>query len=82
MIGLELVRDLKTKEPAAGSGESSSCPIRERGVLAGVGGVFGNVLRLQPPLSITAEECDRAVRSWRRCGPLLERRGREILRIQ
>ena len=34
--------------------------MRERGVLVGVGGIFGNVVRLQPPLSITAEECDRA----------------------
>jgi 4-aminobutyrate aminotransferase-like enzyme len=24
-----------------------------------VGGIYGNVLRIQPPLSITEEECDR-----------------------
>ena len=34
--------------------------MRERGILVGVGGVFGNVVRFQPPLSITADECDRA----------------------
>jgi class 3 adenylate cyclase len=35
--------------------------LRDRGVLVGVGGVLGNVVRVQPPLSITADECDRAV---------------------
>jgi 4-aminobutyrate aminotransferase-like enzyme len=35
--------------------------MRERGILVGVGGIFANVVRLQPPLSITADECDRAM---------------------
>ena len=60
MIGLELVRDRKTKEPAAGEAKAARTAMRERGVLVGVGGVYANVLRFQPPLSITAEECDRA----------------------
>src|SRR5262249_15098602 len=60
MIGLELVRDRQTKEPAAREAKAVRANLRERGVLVGVGGVFGNVVRVQPPLSITAEECDRA----------------------
>ena len=60
MIGLELVRDLKTKAPAADEAKAVRAKMRERGILVGVGGIFGNVVRLQPPLSITAEECDRA----------------------
>lgn len=60
MIGLELVRDRQTKEPALNEAKALRAKLRERGVLVGIGGVFGNVLRLQPPLSITAEECDRA----------------------
>jgi 4-aminobutyrate aminotransferase/(S)-3-amino-2-methylpropionate transaminase len=59
MIGLELVRDRKTKEPAAQEARSVRAALRERGILVGVGGVLGNVVRIQPPLSITAEECDR-----------------------
>jgi 4-aminobutyrate aminotransferase/(S)-3-amino-2-methylpropionate transaminase len=59
MIGLELVRDLKTKEPAPDAAKAVRVRMRERGVLVGIAGVFGNVIRLQPPLSITAEECDR-----------------------
>ncbi len=61
MIGLELVRDRKTKEPADKEAKAARAALREAGVLVGLGGVFGNVLRLQPPLSITAEECDQAV---------------------
>jgi 4-aminobutyrate aminotransferase-like enzyme len=59
MIGLELVRDRASKEPAAREAKAARAALRERGVLVGVGGVLGNVVRVQPPLSITAEECDR-----------------------
>lgn len=61
MIGLELVADRATKEPAPEAARAARLALRERGLLLGVGGVFGNVLRLQPPLSITAEECDAVV---------------------
>jgi 4-aminobutyrate aminotransferase/(S)-3-amino-2-methylpropionate transaminase len=61
MIGIELVRDRATKEPAPELAKSARAALRERGILVGAGGVFGNVLRIQPPLSITAEECARVV---------------------
>ncbi len=61
MIGLELVRDRKTKEPAPAEAKAIRKAMRERGILVGVGGIFGNVVRLQPPLSITGDECDRAM---------------------
>lgn len=59
MIGLELVRDRQTKEPAPAEAKIVRARMRERGILVGVGGIFGNVVRLQPPLSITPDECDR-----------------------
>ena len=59
MIGLELVRDRKTKEPAAREASALRAAMRERGVLVGVGGLLANVLRIQPPLSITPDECVR-----------------------
>ncbi|MBI2808504.1 MAG: aspartate aminotransferase family protein [Planctomycetes bacterium] len=61
MIGLELVRDRKTKEPAPIEAKAIRARMRERGILVGVGGIFGNVVRLQPPLSITQKECERAL---------------------
>lgn len=60
MLGLELVRDRATKEPAPDVAKAVRAKMRERGILIGVGGIFGNVVRLQPPLSITGDECDRA----------------------
>lgn len=66
MIGLELVRDRNTKEPAPAEAKAVRARMRESGVLVGVGGIFGNVVRLQPPLSITAEECDRAAAALER----------------
>jgi 4-aminobutyrate aminotransferase len=59
MIGLELVRDRTSKEPAPQEAKAVRAALRERGVLVGVGGVFGNVVRVQPPLSITPDECER-----------------------
>jgi 4-aminobutyrate aminotransferase len=60
MIGVELVRDAATTPAAAEANVVREACLR-RGVLVGVGGVHGNVLRLQPPLVITREELDRAL---------------------
>jgi 4-aminobutyrate aminotransferase-like enzyme len=60
MIGVELVLDRESKEPApAEAAMRRIC--RERGVLIGVGGQAGNVLRVQPPLVITQQELGRAL---------------------
>jgi len=59
MIGIELVED-EAKTPAAAAAKKVRALAREAGVLVGVGGTYGNVIRLQPPLVISAEEADRA----------------------
>jgi 4-aminobutyrate aminotransferase len=56
MIGLELVSDRQTKRPAPDAALDVRRICRERGVLVGVGGQFGNVVRVQPPLVITRDE--------------------------
>jgi 4-aminobutyrate aminotransferase len=55
MVGIELIRD-KQKTPANTEGNTVRNFCRENGVLVGLGGVYGNVLRVQPPLVITEEE--------------------------
>jgi 4-aminobutyrate aminotransferase-like enzyme len=50
MIGVELVKDRATKEPAAAEAMAVTEAMRERGVLIGRGGRWGSVLRIQPPL--------------------------------
>lgn len=60
MIGIELVAgDALT--PASTQAEAIRSSCLEKGVLVGVGGVYGNVVRLQPPLVITREQIDFAL---------------------
>jgi len=61
MVGMELVEDLKTKIPAAARAGKVRAAMREKGVLIGVGGGLANVLRVQPPLSISNEELTQVV---------------------
>jgi 4-aminobutyrate aminotransferase / (S)-3-amino-2-methylpropionate transaminase / 5-aminovalerate transaminase len=61
MIGVELVRDRATKEPANTEASAIRRHAREAGVLIGVGGQAGNVLRIQPPLMIEDAALDRAL---------------------
>ena len=35
--------------------------VRGKGVLIGIGGTCGNVLRIQPPLTISEDELDRVL---------------------
>ena len=60
MIGIELVKDAD-KTPASKEAVEVRRLCREAGVLVGVGGSLANVVRLQPPLIITEEECARAL---------------------
>jgi len=59
MIGVELVRDA-AKTPADTEAKEVRRLCREAGVLVGLGGAFGNVIRFQPPLVITPQQVDRA----------------------
>ena len=61
MLGVELVRDRATKEPARQAAADVMEATREMGVLIGKGGLDGNVLRIKPPMCITAEDADFAV---------------------
>jgi 4-aminobutyrate aminotransferase-like enzyme len=55
MIGIELVKD-SAKTPASQEAAAVRKLCRESGVLVGVGGTFGNVVRIQPPLCLTEAE--------------------------
>jgi 4-aminobutyrate aminotransferase/(S)-3-amino-2-methylpropionate transaminase len=61
MIGVELVVDRATKEPAKAQAAQIRRFCREAGVLVGVGGQSGNVIRFQPPLVIDDADLDHAI---------------------
>jgi alanine-glyoxylate transaminase/(R)-3-amino-2-methylpropionate-pyruvate transaminase len=58
MLGAELVRDRETKEPATQETLAVWEAMREMGVLVGKGGLFGNTLRIKPPMCVTAADVD------------------------
>ncbi len=60
MLGIELVRDEATKEPAIQEMLQIMEYCREKGLLIGKGGLDNNVVRLQPPLELTSEQIDEA----------------------
>ncbi len=61
MQGVELVRDRETKEPAPEETVHLMEAARERGLLIGKGGLYGNVLRIAPPLIVTKDDVETAL---------------------
>lgn len=61
MIGIELVKDRATKEPAKDLTGKVIKYCLDRGVMLISAGVFGNVIRLLIPLVVTDEELDRGL---------------------
>lgn len=67
LLGMELVKDQKTKEYASSETVEFMELCREKGLLVGKGGLHGNVIRLAPPLSLTREQADRILKIFDEC---------------
>jgi 4-aminobutyrate aminotransferase-like enzyme/Ser/Thr protein kinase RdoA (MazF antagonist)/murein DD-endopeptidase MepM/ murein hydrolase activator NlpD len=60
-LGLELVRDPETLEPATEETAYIAERMKDRGVLMSTDGPYHNVLKIKPPMVFTKEDADRLV---------------------
>ena len=58
MIGMELVKDRRTKEPAKEAAADLMERTKQRGLILGKGGLYGNTMRIKPPMCITRDDAD------------------------
>ncbi|MFQ5570657.1 MAG: aminotransferase class III-fold pyridoxal phosphate-dependent enzyme [Rhodothermales bacterium] len=74
-IGVELVRDRVSLEPAAGQAAYVVNRMRERGILLSTDGPLHNVLKIKPPLVFTEANADLLVETL---GEILEEDGARV----
>lgn len=58
MLGVELVKDRTTKEPATQETADVHELAKDRSLLLGKGGLYGNVIRIKPPMCLTKDDAD------------------------
>ena len=66
-LGIELVRDRQTLEPAAEEASTVVNRLRDRGILAGTDGPHHNVIKLRPPLVFSEADADFVLASLCSC---------------
>jgi 4-aminobutyrate aminotransferase-like enzyme len=62
-LGVELVRDRKSKTPDRDTATRVVDMLRDRNVLVGIAGPYGNVLKIRPPLTFQREHADILVKA-------------------
>jgi 4-aminobutyrate aminotransferase-like enzyme len=62
-VGVELVRDRKSKTPDRDTATRIVDMLRDRNVLVGIAGPYGNVLKIRPPLIFSPEHADILVKA-------------------
>jgi 4-aminobutyrate aminotransferase-like enzyme len=65
-LGVELVRDRVTREPAPEQAAYTANRLRELGVLLSTDGPDHNVLKIKPPLAFTEDDADVVVATLER----------------
>lgn len=61
LMGMELVKDRSTKEHATAETAALMDRCKDHGLLLGKGGLFGNVLRIAPPISVNEQQVDEMI---------------------
>lgn len=60
-LGLEIVESKKTKTPSVAICQRIILGAARHGLMMGKVGIYGNVIRIAPPLTIKQQECDQAI---------------------
>ena len=72
LLALELVEDRQSKRPATAQTAMVMEAAREQRILVGKGGMFGNVIRLSPPMNIERADVDQFIgmldKAFEACG--------------
>jgi len=63
-LGVELVRDRESLEPAGAEASFVANRMRERGVLLGTDGPYHNVVKIRPPMPFTAGDAELLVEAF------------------
>jgi alanine-glyoxylate transaminase/(R)-3-amino-2-methylpropionate-pyruvate transaminase len=58
ILGIEVVEDRRTRRPAVAAGDRIQARMREAGFIMVKGSATRNTFRINPPLCITAHDCD------------------------
>ena len=58
MLGMELVKNRITKEPATAEAAEVFERTKTKGLLIGKGGLYGNVLRIKPPMCLNRDDAE------------------------
>jgi alanine-glyoxylate transaminase/(R)-3-amino-2-methylpropionate-pyruvate transaminase len=58
LLGIELVKDRATKEPAAAECAQVMEACRDMGLLVGKGGLYGHTIRFSPPMCLHEQDAD------------------------
>ncbi len=73
MVGIELVKDRTTKAYATEAAALLMDLCKDKGLLLGKGGLFGNVIRIAPPLSLKKEEAQFMIKTIGEALTLIEK---------
>jgi 4-aminobutyrate aminotransferase-like enzyme len=65
-LGVELVRDRETLEPAGAEASYVANRMREEGILLGTDGPYHNVVKIRPPMPFEESNADRLVATFER----------------